>query len=132
MNLPHGYGTVVGERGATLSGGQRRRIAIARAIVRNTPMLILDEPTTGLDAASEHAVVEALEHLMKGRTSVVIAHHLDTVQRADVIFVVKDAAIIERGTHESLLATGGVYRELFDLQNNRGAAVPAEPALERT
>jgi subfamily B ATP-binding cassette protein MsbA len=129
MNLPHGYGTVVGERGATLSGGQRRRIAIARAIVRNTPILILDEPTTGLDAASEHTVVEALEHLMKGRTSIVIAHHLDTVQRADVIFVVKDAAIVERGTHESLLATGGVYRELFDLQNNRAAAVTPEPAV---
>jgi len=132
MNLPHGYGTVVGERGTTLSGGQRRRIAIARAIVRNTPILILDEPTTGLDAASEHAVVEALEHLMKGRTSIVIAHHLDTVQRADVIFVVNDAAIIERGTHESLLAMGGIYRELFDLQSNRGAAATAEPAFERT
>ncbi|HEX7795393.1 MAG TPA: ABC transporter ATP-binding protein [Vicinamibacterales bacterium] len=132
MNLPHGYGTVVGERGATLSGGQRRRIAIARAIVRNTPILILDEPTTGLDAVSEHAVVEALEYLMKGRTSVVIAHHLDTVQRADVIFVVKDAAIVERGTHETLLEAGGVYRELFDLQNNHAAAVTAEPALERT
>jgi len=85
-----------------------------------------------LDAASEHAVVEALEHLMKGRTSIVIAHHLDTVQRADVIFVVNDAAIIERGTHESLLAMGGVYRELFDLQSNRGAAATAEPAFERT
>jgi len=132
MNLPHGYGTPVGERGATLSGGQRRRIAIARAIVRNTPILILDEPTTGLDASSEHAVVEALEHLMKGRTSVVIAHHLDTIQRADVIFVVKDAAIVERGTHESLLVAGGVYRELFDLQNNHAAAVTAEPALERS
>jgi ABC-type multidrug transport system fused ATPase/permease subunit len=132
MNLPHGYGTRVGERGATLSGGQRRRIAIARAIVRNTPILILDEPTTGLDASSEHVVVEALEHLMKGRTSLVIAHHLDTIQRADVIFVVKDAAIIERGTHQSLLASGGVYRELFDLQNNRGTAVTVEPALERT
>ena len=132
MNLPHGYGTPVGERGATLSGGQRRRIAIARAIVRNTPILILDEPTTGLDASSEHVVVEALEHLMKGRTSLVIAHHLDTVQRADVIFVVNDTAIVERGTHESLLAAGGVYRELFDLQNNHAAAVTAEPALERS
>ena len=129
MSLPHGYGTLVGERGATLSGGQRRRIAIARALVRNTPILILDEPTTGLDASSEHAVVEALEHLMKGRTSLVIAHHLDTVQRADVIFVVNDTAIVERGTHESLLAAGGIYRELFDLQSNRPAAVTAEPAV---
>jgi ATP-binding cassette, subfamily B, bacterial len=118
MNLPHGYGTMVGERGTTLSGGQRRRIAIARAIVRNTPILILDEPTTGLDAQSEHAVVEALERLMKGRTCVVIAHHLDTIQRADVIFVVKDAQIIERGTHDSLLKAGGVYHHLFELQNH--------------
>ncbi len=118
MSLPQGYGTLVGERGTTLSGGQRRRIAIARAIVRNTPILILDEPTTGLDAQSEHAVVEALERLMKGRTSIVIAHHLDTIQHADVIFVVKDAAIVERGTHESLMAAGGVYRELFELQRS--------------
>jgi ATP-binding cassette subfamily B protein len=116
LNLPHGYGTLVGERGAALSGGQRRRIAIARAIVRNTPILILDEPTTGLDAQSEHAVVEALERLMKGRTSIVIAHHLDTIQNADVIFVVKDAAIVQSGTHQSLMAAGGVYRDLFELQ----------------
>ncbi len=129
MSLPHGYGTVVSERGTTLSGGQRRRIAIARAIVRNTPILILDEPTTGLDAASEHTVVEALEHLMKGRTSLVIAHRLETIRRADVIFVVKDAAIVERGTHDSLLAAGGVYRELFELQNNRPAGVAPEPAV---
>jgi subfamily B ATP-binding cassette protein MsbA len=116
LNLPQGYWTAVGERGTTLSGGQRRRIAIARAIVRNTPILILDEPTTGLDAASERAVTEALERLMKGRTCLVIAHHLSTVQRADVIFVVKDSEIVERGTHEELLALGGVYANLFELQ----------------
>jgi subfamily B ATP-binding cassette protein MsbA len=126
MNLPHGYGTMVGERGSTLSGGQRRRIAIARAIVRNTPILILDEPTTGLDAQSEHAVVEALERLMKGRTCVVIAHHLDTIQRADVIFVVKDAQIIECGTHDSLLKAGGVYHHLFELQHHSRRAVNVE------
>jgi len=117
LNLPRGYATLVGERGSTLSGGQRRRIAIARAIVRDTPILILDEPTTGLDAAAEHAVVEAVERLMKGRTCLIIAHHFETIQRADVIFVVKDAVIVERGTHESLLEAGGVYRELYDLQN---------------
>jgi len=117
LNLPQGYATLVGERGSTLSGGQRRRIAIARAIVRDTPILILDEPTTGLDAAAEHAVVEAVERLMKGRTCLIIAHHFETIQRADVIFVVKDAVIVERGTHESLLEAGGVYRELYDLQN---------------
>jgi subfamily B ATP-binding cassette protein MsbA len=126
MNLPHGYGTMVGERGSTLSGGQRRRIAIARAIVRNTPILILDEPTTGLDAQSEHAVVEALERLMKGRTCVVIAHHLDTIQRADVIFVVKDAQIIECGTHDSLLKAGGVYHHLFELQHHSRRAANVE------
>jgi subfamily B ATP-binding cassette protein MsbA len=116
MSLPHGYGTMVGERGTALSGGQRRRIAVARAIVRDTPILILDEPTTGLDAASEQAVVEGLDYLMKGRTCLVIAHHLETILRADVIFVLKDSAIVERGTHTSLLAAGGVYRDLFELQ----------------
>jgi subfamily B ATP-binding cassette protein MsbA len=124
MKLPHGYGTMVGERGGGLSGGQRRRIAIARAMVRNTPILILDEPTTGLDAASEHAVVEALERLMKGRTCVVIAHHLNTIRRADVIFVVKDAKIVEQGTHDALLAAGGTYHDLYELQTkHRDAAV---------
>jgi ATP-binding cassette subfamily B protein len=121
MALPHGYGTMVAERGTTLSGGQRRRIAIARAIVRDTPILILDEPTTGLDAASEHAVTEALERLMKGRTCIVIAHHLNTICRADVIFVVKDTAIVERGTHEELLANGGLYSELYEMQRQVGA-----------
>ena len=116
VNMPQGYWTAVAERGTTLSGGQRRRIAIARAIVRNTPILILDEPTTGLDAASERAVTEALERLMKGRTCLVIAHHLSTIQRADVIFVVKDSEIVERGTHDELLARGGVYANLFELQ----------------
>jgi len=127
ISLPQGYGTMVGERGTTLSGGQRRRIAIARAIVRNTPILILDEPTTGLDAQSENAVVEALERLMKGRTSIVIAHHLDTIRNADVIFVVKDAAIAECGTHDALIANAGVYRELFDLQTNPRRKINIEP-----
>ena len=122
LNLPYGYATMVGERGSTLSGGQRRRIAIARAIVRDTPILILDEPTTGLDAASERTVVEAVERLMKGRTCLIIAHHLETIRRADVIFVVKDAAIVERGTHPSLLEAGGVYRELYDLQTGASRA----------
>src|SRR5262245_25439982 len=116
INMPQGYGTMVGERGVTMSGGQRRRIAIARAIVRNTPILILDEPTTGLDAESEKAVVEALDYLMKGRTCIVIAHHLHTVRNADVIFVMKDATLVEQGTHEELLAKGGVYAQLHELQ----------------
>jgi len=116
MAMPNGYATMVGERGATLSGGQRRRIAIARAIVRDTPILILDEPTAGLDAASEQAVVQALDHLMKNRTCIVIAHHLGTIRHADVIFVVKDAEVVERGTHETLMALGGVYARLNEIQ----------------
>ena len=114
--MPEGYDTMVGERGVSLSGGQRQRIAIARAIIRNTPILLLDEPTSGLDAASEQAVFEALERLMEGKTCVVIAHHLATIQRADVIFVMKDFQIAERGTHTELLAAGGLYSELYGLQ----------------
>jgi subfamily B ATP-binding cassette protein MsbA len=115
-NLPQGYWTMVGERGVTLSGGQRQRIAIARAIVRNAPILILDEPTAGLDAASEQAVIDALDRLMKGRTSVVIAHHLSTIRHADVIFVVNGSQVVEHGTHDALLANGGLYAELHRLQ----------------
>ncbi len=119
--MPEGYDTMVGERGVTLSGGQRQRIAIARAIIRNTPILILDEPTSGLDAASEQTVIEALDRLMEGRTSVVIAHHLGTLRHADVIFVVKDSELVERGTHEELLAAGGLYAELYRIQTSEGA-----------
>jgi ATP-binding cassette, subfamily B, bacterial len=114
--MPEGYDTMVGERGVSLSGGQRQRIAIARAIIRNTPILLLDEPTSGLDAESEQAVFEALGRLMKGKTSIVIAHHLATIQKADVIFVVKDFQLAERGTHAELLAAGGIYAELYGLQ----------------
>jgi subfamily B ATP-binding cassette protein MsbA len=122
VNMPQGYATMCGERGVTLSGGQRQRIAIARAIVRNAPILILDEPTTGLDAVSEQAVIDALDHLMKGRTSVVIAHHLGTIRHADVIFVVKDSELVEQGTHDGLLAKGGLYAELYRLQTTAGRA----------
>ena len=122
VNMPQGYATMCGERGVTLSGGQRQRIAIARAIVRNAPILILDEPTTGLDAVSEQAVIDALDHLMEGRTSVVIAHHLGTIRHADVIFVVKDSELVEQGTHDGLLAKGGLYAELYRLQTTVGPA----------
>jgi ATP-binding cassette subfamily B protein len=116
LSMPLGYATMVGDRGATLSGGQRQRIAIARAIVRNAPILILDEPTVGLDAASEQAVIEGLDHLMKGRTTIVIAHDLATIRHADVIFVLKGAEIVESGTHDGLLARGGLYAELHRIQ----------------
>src|ERR1022692_2193432 len=114
--MPEGYDTMVGERGVTLSGGQRQRIALARAVIRNPPILILDEPTSGLDAASEQIVFEALDRLMKGKTSIVIAHHLATIRRADIIFVLKDNTLVERGTHAELLAAGGLYAELYDIQ----------------
>jgi ATP-binding cassette subfamily B protein len=120
VQLSEGYGTMVGERGVTLSGGQRQRIAIARAIVRNTPILVLDEPTTGLDSSSEQAVIEALERLMKGKTCIVVAHHLSTIRHADVIFVVKESELVEKGTHDQLLAAGGLYAELYKIQTSDG------------
>jgi ATP-binding cassette, subfamily B, bacterial len=107
---------MIGERGVTLSGGERQRIAIARAILHNTPILILDEPTTGLDAASEQAIMEALSRLMKGKTSVIIAHHLSSISHSDVIFVVKDCELVESGTHDELLAAGQLYSELYKMQ----------------
>jgi subfamily B ATP-binding cassette protein MsbA len=115
-NMPQQYDTMVGEKGMTLSGGQRQRIAIARAIIRNAPILILDEPTSGLDAASEELVFEALSRLMSGRTTIVIAHRLATVRRADVIFVIDNGTITERGTHEQLLTTDGLYSHLYEIQ----------------
>jgi len=124
--MPEGYDTMVGERGISLSGGQRQRIAIARAIVRDTPILILDEPTSGLDAASEQSVIEALDRLMKGRTTLLIAHHLGTIRHADCIFVVKDSELVERGTHEELLAAGGTYAELHKIQTSQGVEEHAE------
>jgi subfamily B ATP-binding cassette protein MsbA len=114
--MPEGYDTMVGERGVTLSGGQRQRIAIARAIIRNTPILIMDEPSSGLDAASEKLVFEALDRLMKGKTSIVIAHRLSTIRDADIIFVLKDGQIVESGNHDKLSKSGGLYSELHDLQ----------------
>jgi subfamily B ATP-binding cassette protein MsbA len=116
MRMPQGYDTVVGERGITLSGGQRQCIGIARAIVRNSPILILDEPTASLDTESEKIVIEALEKLMEGRTVIIIAHRLSTLRHADKIIVLKDGLVAEEGTHEELLAKGNLYHTLYQLQ----------------
>jgi ATP-binding cassette, subfamily B, bacterial len=123
--LPEGYNTMVGERGMTLSGGQRQRIAIARAVIRNTPILILDEPSSSLDAEAEKLVFEALDRLMEGKTTIVIAHRLSTIRRADIIFVLKEGKIVERGKHEVLLDNQGLYADLCKLQF-RG-----EPEIQR-
>ncbi len=114
--MPHGYDSVVGERGDTLSGGQRQRIGIARAVIRNSPIMILDEPTAALDTESEKLVIEGLERLMKGRTVIMIAHRLSTIRDADKIIVLKDGVVAEEGTNDELIARGGVYAELHRIQ----------------
>ena len=114
--MPEGFDSLVGERGSTLSQGQRQRIAIARAIIRNTPILIMDEPSSGLDALTESMVFEALDRLMEGKTCIIVAHRLATIRRADAIFVIKDGAIAESGTHDALIQSGGSYAELFRIQ----------------
>ncbi|PYS92580.1 MAG: ABC transporter ATP-binding protein [Acidobacteria bacterium] len=123
VQMPEGYDTMVGERGETLSGGQRQRITIARAIIRNAPLLILDEPATGLDAASEELVFDALTRLMAGKTSIVIAHRLATIMQADVIFVIDEGRVVEQGTHQELLARGGLYAELHEIQFRKEGAL---------
>jgi ATP-binding cassette, subfamily B, bacterial MsbA len=128
--LPDAYETHVGERGQLLSGGQRQRLAIARAILRDSPLLILDEATSSLDAEAESLVQEALANLMRNRTSFVIAHRLSTVRRADAIVVLEQGRIVERGRHDELLARGGAYAKLYELQLQDEPAEDIEPGPE--
>jgi subfamily B ATP-binding cassette protein MsbA len=116
MQTENGYETKIGERGSKLSGGQRQRLSIARAVLKNPPILILDEATSALDSESEKLVQEALFNLMKNRTSIVIAHRLSTIQHADEIVVIQDGTIAERGTHEELNQKNGIYKKLSDIQ----------------
>ncbi|EKV01197.1 ABC-type multidrug transport system, ATPase and permease component [Leptolyngbya sp. PCC 7375] len=122
MDLPQGYATILGERGATLSGGQRQRIAIARAAIRRAPIIILDEPTNGLDSASERLVSEALNRLTQGKTSFWISHNLSTVQHADQILYIEQGCILERGTHHQLMALEGRYAQMYRLQSGSYSA----------
>jgi ATP-binding cassette subfamily B protein len=117
INLPEGYDTVVGERGATLSGGQRQRIAIARAAVRNSAIVILDEPTTGLDSKNESEVDRALAKLIQGKTTFWISHNLRATQTADLILYIEGGRVLEKGTHHQLMDMGGHYAALYALQN---------------
>ncbi len=114
--LPQGYNTLVGERGATLSGGQRQRIAIARAAIRQAPILILDEPTTGLDQGNEKAIVDALQRLSQNRTTFLITHDLYLATRADIILYIENGQVLEQGTHQELMQQNGRYAALYQMQ----------------
>ena len=116
METEEGYQTNIGDRGCKLSGGQRQRLSIARAILKNPPILIFDEATSALDSKSEKSVQQALDRLMQNRTTIVIAHRLSTIRNADLICVLHQGRIVEAGTHSQLLAAGGYYRHLVDMQ----------------
>jgi ATP-binding cassette subfamily B protein/subfamily B ATP-binding cassette protein MsbA len=124
VRLPHGYETVIGERGATLSGGERQRLSIARALLKDAPILLLDEPTSALDADTEGVLLGALQHLMKGRTTLIIAHRLSTIRHADWILVLNEGTVAEVGTHEELLSRQGLYAQLHAIQFGLPIMIP--------
>lgn len=128
---PRGYDTIVGERGAQISGGQKQRIAIARAMLMDPPILLLDEATSALDTESELLVQLALERLMKGRTTLMIAHRLSTVRNADVVVVVAGGVVAEKGSHEELMQKGGVYAKLVSPQLSGGEREAAQAAVKK-
>ena len=116
QRMPQGYDTVIAEKGTSLSGGERQRISIARALIKDAPILILDEPTSSLDAKTEFDIFNALSEVMSNRTTFIISHRLTTIQRADTVIVLKDGCIVEQGTHESLMMHGQLYGQLFKHQ----------------
>ena len=127
--LPQGYDTQLGERGSRLSGGERQRVCVARAFLRDSPILILDEPTSSIDSKTEAVILDSLDRLMEGRTTFMIAHRLSTIRRADWILVMDQGRVVEQGTHHELLAHNGLYRQLFDLQNKQAERKAAARAI---
>jgi ATP-binding cassette subfamily B protein len=123
--LPHGYGTVIGERGAQISGGERQRVCVARAFLKDAPILILDEPTSSIDSKTEGVILDALDDLMVGRTSFMIAHRLSTIRHADQILVMNEGRVVERGTHDQLVGEDGVYAQLYEAQTRERKRRPA-------
>lgn len=132
VRLPHGYDTVLGERGSRLSGGERQRICVARAFLKDAPILILDEPTSSIDSRTESVILDSLDRLMEGRTTFMIAHRLSTIRRADRILVMDQGRLVEQGPHDELLALGGLYRQLHDLQTRQAERRAAARALKET
>ncbi len=135
MRLPRKYDAILGERGAAISGGERQRISVARAFLKNAPILILDEPTSSVDSKTEAIILDALDRLMVGRTTFMIAHRLSTLHNADLILVLNNGELVEQGTQEELLELGGLYKQLYDAQSSLkrkkshpGAANSLQPA----